>query len=107
MKNMSIEEKAKEYRRKFESGFILEITERDKIELAFISGYNEATRWRDVEVELPQYDFPVFVRLRTDYRNETVIAYSVDYFSGKNKQWEQSHMLGVDVTHWLPIEHLH
>ncbi len=70
---------------------------------AYLAGYLEATRWRDVEDELPEYDTRVLIR-SIIANDDTLCIYTVDSLSSKTKEWEATFCFQTKVTHWRPIE---
>ena len=68
----------------------------------YVAGYNEAMRWRDPEVELPDDHVDVFVKVYSVIENE--FDYYVDCVVSDDTgyRWFKRH--GDNVAGWRPIE---
>lgn len=69
----------------------------------FLAGYNEATRWRDPEVEQPENGEPVIVKYMTA---RGIKKYGIaKYFElGIGNPWTIEGSTGRKVIGWRPIE---
>lgn len=69
----------------------------------FLAGYNEATRWRDPEVEQPENGEPVIVKYMTA---RGIKKYGIaKYFElGIGNPWTIEGSTGRKVIVWRPIE---
>ena len=103
----TLNEAAKAFRRKFESEFIPEISERNKIEVAFIAGSEFVQRWIPVGEELPDPNMQVLCILK----NPEVIVEGFIYNSHgiatittipSFEFWDYA---DGEVTHWRPINY--
>lgn len=96
------EEKAKEYSEKFNlylEGMRVYPPLRD----AFISGYNEAMRWRDPKEELPKVGESVIVKYRTA-KNVEKHGIAKYFELGIGSPWTIEGSTGREVVGWRPIE---
>ena len=105
----TVEEKAEEYAgREIPIAYTggtqtISLTElRQAAIIDYLAGYNEAMRWRDPEVELPDDHVDVFVKVYSVIENE--FDYYVDCVVSDDTgyRWFKRH--GDNVAGWRPIE---
>lgn len=103
MKN-EVEEKAKEYSNS--RGLYNEHGER-LLYMGYLAGYKEVTRWRDPEVELPEYYKKVEIKIKrddvVDYVNASLLAED----DGSLFFGDYNFMIFIklkDVIGWRPIK---
>lgn len=105
MKN-KLEKEARFFRRKFESEFIPEISERDKIEVAFEAGaqWQKENMWTSVGEDLPDVEKPVFV-LTTKGNiavSKMYIPKDCNGYVLGGKEWKGSNTFKESIIAWMP-----
>lgn len=70
---------------------------------SFMSGYNEAMRWRDPKQELPEIVEPVIVKYRTA-KNVEKHGIAKYFELGIGNPWTIEGSTGREVIGWKPIE---
>lgn len=88
----TVVEASKEYRRKFENQSIFDLSERDKIEQAFIAGANFAQGWIDIKEVLPDNGTTVLIKDKNNY---------VGLACRRNGDWD--YKFKNMITHWRYI----
>jgi hypothetical protein len=80
-----------------------DIQHRTMFASGYLKGYNEATRWRDPKVELPENGEPVIVKYMTA---KEIKKYGIaKYFElGIGNPWTIEGSTGREVIGWRPIE---
>src|SRR5690554_2861652 len=105
---MTVEEKAKKYAEEAiltlhsESELMQDFVQKLKkyAKVDFLAGYNEAMRWRDPKVELPENEEIVQVKCHSN--NETWYE-QLRYMKAHNV-WACDQTIGAKVVGWKPIE---
>lgn len=97
---MTVEEKAREY--SDSKGIYNEHGER-LLHMGYLAGHNEAMRWRDPKVELPETGKPVLVKYRTA---KNVEKYGIGRYInlGIGNPWTIEGSTSRYILGWRPIE---
>ena len=98
---MTVEEKAEEYGQIVAEGTGIIDFKHVSVN-AYMDGYNEAMRWRDPKVELPDNNIQVFVKFYSNLEDEYI--YTTDHVILDNTGHRRFLRHGENVIGWRPIE---